>query len=99
MYDTDHPVRLNGRVESFEWRNPHSLLRLQSTDAGGQTIAYELECASISQLQGRGWPRDIVKPGERVTVTAALRRDVATRGEVLKLILPDGRQLTNQIGR
>lgn len=99
MYDTAHPVQLSGRVESFEWQNPHSLLRLQTTDAAGRTVAYEMECASISHLQSHGWPRDIVKAGDRVTVIGALRKDVATRGEVITLILPDGRRMTNQVGR
>jgi hypothetical protein len=99
MYDTEHPVRLAGRVESFEWQNPHSMLRLQTVDAKGRAVVYELECASISHLQSHGWPRDIVKPGDRVTVTGALRKDVATRGEVFALTLPDGRELKNQVGR
>lgn len=99
MYDTAHPLQLAGSVTSFDWQNPHSLLRLRATDAGGRRVDYELECDSITQLQKHGWTRDAIVPGSRVTVVVALRRDLATRGEVLTLTLADGRQLRNRIGR
>ena len=99
MYDTAHPLQLTGAVTAFDWQNPHSLLRLQATAAGGRRVDYELECDSITQLQKRGWTRDAIVPGIRVTVVAAMRKDLATRGEVLTLTLADGRQLRNRIGR
>ena len=99
MYDTAHPLQLTGSVTAFDWQNPHSLLRLQATGADGRRVDYELECDSITQLQKRGWTRAAIVPGSRVTVVAAMRKDLATRGEVFTLTLPDGRQLHNRIGR
>jgi len=98
MYDIEHKVLIEGTVSQFEWVNPHSWLWLKVPDGKGGEEDYALECGSIAQLLQIGWTRDMVKPGDKVKVVGALRKDGVKRGEVFTLITASGAHLQNRVG-
>ena len=64
-YHTDRLVEIEGVIDEFEWRAPHSLLKVKADD--GQLYIFEWQ-APLS-LQRRGVQQDTLKAGDRIVVT------------------------------
>jgi len=68
FFQTDKTVSVDGVVTEFRFSNPHGLIRLDVTTKDGRTEVWTAETNSPSILVRRGWARDSVKMGERITV-------------------------------
>ena len=75
-FDITKPVTLAGKVTKLEWTNPHAYLFVDVTDAttGGVTN-WEIEMGSPNGLTRLGWTRNLLKPGDGVTVEGYLGRN------------------------
>ena len=67
--DTESVVAFEGTVREFAWRNPHVYVVVE-TDRSGKPVEWELQMGSVSGLSRRGWTRNTLSPGDRVTVRA-----------------------------
>ena len=67
IYDTDSLMTLEGTVTRYEWKNPHTYLQIETTDAEGTHLT-NIEAGSISWLGALGLARDSFKIGDRLTV-------------------------------
>jgi hypothetical protein len=67
-YDFSKTETISGTVTEFHWRNPHSTLFVDTTDAAGKVVNYAIELPSPTLLaRGElGWTRQTFKPGDRV---------------------------------
>ena len=75
-YDPNSPVRIEGAVVSFDFRNPHSSLTIEARDEAGATVLWTCEMASRGQLSRRGVTEESYQPGEAIVVEGvAARRD------------------------
>ena len=75
-YDPNSPVRIEGTVVRFDFRNPHSSLMIEARDEAGSTALWTCEMASRGQLARRGVTEDSYQPGEAIIVEGvAARRD------------------------
>ena len=75
-YDPSAPVRIEGTVVSFDFRNPHSSLTVEARDEAGATVLWTCEMASRGQLSRRGVTEESFQPGEAIIVEGvAARRD------------------------
>jgi hypothetical protein len=61
-------VDVTGVVVETQLINPHSILVIDVTDAGGKTVRWQAEMTGAQQLIRSGWAND-VKPGVKVTLT------------------------------
>jgi hypothetical protein len=68
FFDTEKVVAVDGVVTDFRFSNPHGLIRLNVTTKDGSTETWTAETNSPSILVRRGWTRDSLKQGDRVTV-------------------------------
>src|SRR5256885_3156782 len=94
MFDAEKTVSLNGTVKELEWTNPHSWLRVMVEDATThQTQQWSIELASTGQQTRIGWNKEIVKPGDKVTVEINPLKDGTRGGTLLLITLPDGTKL------
>ena len=94
MYDTSTQVSMEGVVEEFEWRNPHSWLHVMVKDENGIERRWTLESNSIGQLIQTGWSPDIVHPGDAITVVLNPLRDGTRGGRLEEIRHSDGRIFT-----
>ena len=96
-YDPDHPITIMGTVTEFVWSNPHCQIYLDVKDAKGKTVHWSVESQSPGILRRNGWARDIIKPGDQITVTLVAAKNgspVGFSGEQIgRVVLPDGRVL------
>jgi hypothetical protein len=75
-YDSNKPITLTGFVTKLDWNNPHAFVFIDTKDQSGATKSYKIEMGPPYALTRGGWTRDIIKAGDKVTVTgAALAKD------------------------
>jgi hypothetical protein len=107
-YDTTTAVRLTGVIVEIQLINPHSIVFIDASDAGGQRHRWALEGPSVLQLKRTGFAQDALKPGDVVGVCGYLPKETivwqmgstdpsvrSTSGRLLNaevLTMPDGRQ-------
>ncbi|HYP80834.1 MAG TPA: DUF6152 family protein [Steroidobacteraceae bacterium] len=75
FFDADRSVTVRGTVTEFQFRNPHGLIRLKSTDKDGKEQTWKAETNSPSILERRGWGKDSLKAGDEVIIDGWPARD------------------------
>ena len=74
-FDASKDVKITGTVTSFRFTNPHGTIALDVTDAQGRVTHWRAETNAPVVLVRRGWSRDIIKPGETITIEGWPSRD------------------------
>jgi hypothetical protein len=90
QFDMSKTLTLNGTVRTLEWTNPHLWLWLDVPDGKGGEKVWGLEGAAVGEMSRRGWSRQIVKPGDKITVEIHPLRDGRAGGSLGKVTLADG---------
>src|SRR5687768_5922780 len=75
-FDQTKRVTWEGVITEVEWKNPHSWIHVDVTDASGKTVNWAFESTSPVQLVQRV-KRSLLKPGVRISVTGAPGRDAS----------------------
>ena len=74
-FDITKPVTLVGTVTKLEWTNPHAYVFIDVHDAQtGAVTNWEIEMGSPNGLTRLGWTRNLLKPGDGVTIEGSLGR-------------------------
>ncbi|MDE0005718.1 MAG: DUF6152 family protein [Rhodospirillaceae bacterium] len=92
-FDANRPVHLDGVVVMFEWVNPHSWLHIDVTTEDGTVERWRVEGGAPSTLLRRGWNRNSLPAGTRVTVDGFQAKDGSPRANARDIVFPDGRRL------
>jgi hypothetical protein len=92
-YDTGAAVTLKGVVTKVEWTNPHSYIYIDVRDDSGNVVNWALEGYPPNTLRRTGFPRDLVKAGDVVTITGWRARDNDNRAAGREVTLQDGRKV------
>ena len=74
-FDSSKNVTITGTVTSFRFTNPHGTIALDVTDAQGRVTHWRAETNAPVVLTRRGWTREIIKPGETITIEGWPSRD------------------------
>jgi hypothetical protein len=93
QYDASKSTTLQGVVTKVEWTNPHARFYVDVKDKSGKVANWNLELASPNALRRLGWTRDILKPGDKVSVFAAPAKDGAKMANARTVTLADGRKM------
>jgi Family of unknown function (DUF6152) len=94
QYDSGNPVTLKGTIANFEWRSPHTQIHLDVTDDQGNVVHWNFEAQPPNVLVHAGWTKDILKPGDQVTIVARPAKSGAPVGIIQKVVLASGEELT-----
>ena len=87
---------ITGVVKSFEWVNPHTWLHVVVDDGKGGKVEWECEGRAPGVLGRAGWSRNILKPGETVTVDMSPAKDGSKTSIIARVTKADGTILSNQ---
>lgn len=68
--DRDSVVAFEGTVTEFVWRNPHVYVLVETVNPVGEAVEWELQMGPTNVISRRGWRRDTLQPGDRVSVRA-----------------------------
>ena len=66
--DMESVLSLEGTVTEYSMRNPHTYFVVEATDASGEPVEWEIQTGSAISVARRGWTRDSLSIGDRVTV-------------------------------
>jgi uncharacterized protein DUF6152 len=93
-YQVDKLVTLKGTVTEWIWSNPHCGILFDVTDEQGNVVHWGAELGNPHMLSSAGFSRDLLKPGDKVTIVGHPSRSGAPRVEFKSMVLSDGRTLT-----
>ncbi len=68
IYDEERTIVLAGKVESFLFGNPHSLLHVRIVDGGGRAHTWAVEWRAANRLSRAGLTGEALAPGDAVTL-------------------------------
>ena len=68
-------VTVTGKVTAFRFTNPHGMIALDVTGADGRISAWRAETNAPVVLVRRGWTKDVIKPGDTITIEGWASRD------------------------
>ncbi len=91
LYDVNKETTVKATITEFVWTNPHVEVGIASVD--DESARWLLELGSPPNISNRGWTSKSLKPGDVVTVTFNPSLRGTRVGRLLKVILPDGREL------
>lgn len=96
MFDFQTEKTLTGTVVQFDWTNPHTFIFIEApTGAAGAMERWGLEGMSPNYLGRRGWTKNSLNPGDKITVTIHPLKDGAKGGTYLKVTLANGKEMLN----
>jgi uncharacterized cupredoxin-like copper-binding protein len=91
---SDKPITLkDGKVTSFSWSNPHSLVEFDAKDDKGKMQHWVVETAAPQALVLIGWSKSSLQPGDMIAVTMYQAKTGAPAGRLQKIVLADGSEL------
>ncbi len=91
-FDSNKPVRLEGKVVKMEWTNPHTWLYLD-VEKDGQVQHWAVEGGAPGVLLRNGWNRNSLPAGTKIIVNGFQSKDGAFRANSRNIEFPDGRKL------
>jgi hypothetical protein len=97
-YDQEKPVEGTGVLSKVEWTNPHMRIYVDCTDDKGVVTTWNLELGSPNSVLRRGWTKNDIKVGEKITFKGFAGRVVTTRSVADSITLADGRSFTGASG-
>jgi Family of unknown function (DUF6152) len=79
QYDQQRTITLEGRVERYEWTNPHVYIHVEVASAEGTTETWLVEGGSPSMMERDGWFASSLERGDHVEIQANPARNSARR--------------------
>ena len=92
-YDTEKTVTLKGTVTEWIWANPHCGILFDVTDDKGNVEHWGAELGNPHALSMAGLSKDILKPGDKITISGHLAKSGAPRIVLREFTTADGRTL------
>ena len=94
LYDMTKAVMMKGTITKFEWTNPHNQIHFDVKDDKGAVVNWIVATEPPQVMLERGWTRRSLKEGDQVTVYAFIASNGAAVGNLQRIVLPDGKELT-----
>ena len=89
FFNSDHDVvSITGPVKAFHFTNPHGIIEIVVPGKPDQD--WKVETNSPSIMVHRGWSKDVIKPGDVITVQGWQARDGSNYMRLRNASRPDG---------
>lgn len=92
-FDQSKPFTVTGVVTKVEWQNPHAYFYLDATDQNGRVVKWSFETATPAALISRGWKRDSIRAGDRITVQGYLAKHGTHFAAARSVQMPNGQKV------
>ena len=74
-FDMTSEKTISGVIKKFDWTNPHSWIWIDVKNEAGDVETWGIEGMSPNYLARRGWNRNTLKPGDKISLTFHPLRD------------------------
>jgi Family of unknown function (DUF6152) len=91
LYEVNKEVTVKAAITEFVWTNPHVEVGIASVD--DKKARWLLELGSPPNIANRGWTAKSLKAGDVVMVTFNPGLRGMRIGRLVKVVLPDGKEL------
>ena len=98
-FDRDHPITLTGTVKEFRLVNPHAWLYLDVPNGNGGSDERVLEGVSVAAMARYGWTSKSLRPGDKVRIVVAPRRNRQSGGQLMSVTMTDTGQVLRLSGQ
>ena len=92
-YDANQPITLQGQIARIDLVNPHAWLYLETKDAEGKVVRWNIEMGAPNNLIRRGVTKATLPIGEVVTVDGYRAKDGSNTVNSRQIRMSDGRTL------
>lgn len=92
-FNMESEKTISGTVKKFDWTNPHTWIWLDVVNDKGGVDTWGIEGMSPNFLGRRGWSKNSLKAGDKVTIVVRPLRDGTPGGMFVRATLADGREL------
>jgi hypothetical protein len=92
-YDTTKMVTVKGTMTEFRFINPHVQIFFDVKNDKGEVEKWQAELTAPNKLARAGWDKETLKPGDSITVSGYVTKDVGHTMWIDKLIGPSGENL------
>lgn len=93
-YDMTKLITLKGTVTDFQFINPHTLILFDVKNDKGVIEHWEAEATSPNHLVRAGWNKNIVKPGDEITISGFRAKNGSTVLRFQKMVLANGQEMS-----
>lgn len=90
MFDMGAEKAIAGTVTDFQWTNPHTWIWLEVPTANGAGEQWGVEGMSPNFLERRGWSKNTIRVGDKITVVVHPVKDGGHGGSFVRVTMPDG---------
>ncbi len=97
-FDRDQPIEITGTVTRVEWTNPHARFYVDTENEDGEIVNWDFELTTPNILFRRGWSRNSLQQGDKVTVSGFRARNAPYVGNAGEVTLADGRTVFSGSG-
>ena len=91
LYEVNKEVTVKASITEFVWTNPHVEVGIASVD--DKSARWLLELGSPPNIANRGWTSKSLKAGDVVMITFNPGLRGMRIGRLVKVVLPDGKEL------
>ena len=96
MYDNTKYTKLTGKVSSYRWANPHTMIEFVVADADGKMAPWTAECSPINMIGRHGWTAESLKPGDKVDFVIHPNKTGVQYGLLVSATRADGTVLSDK---
>jgi hypothetical protein len=93
LLDLNNPITFEGIITNVQFVNPHISFNVDVKDSAGKVTNWRFEGANVGALRMRGWDRNDLRVGDKVTVTGYRTKDGSRVAGASAVTLADGRTL------
>jgi len=69
LYDSNKTIKVEGKIISFSFRSPHSLLIVEAADLQGKMQRWDVAWNAAAELARQNITRESIKSGDVVVIT------------------------------
>lgn len=92
-YDDTNSVEVVGKLVAVAWINPHGRIRVESVDAAGARVTWDVESPGLNNFRRMNVPLEIFEVGDTVKVAGWPSKRSSARMYGTNLLADDGREL------
>ena len=90
MFDYNKELTITGELKELQWINPHIHILVNVPNGRGGMAEWDVEGGTPGNLRRTGWSRDVIKPGEKISVVIRPLKNGTTGGMLVRANRADG---------
>ena len=94
-FETAKSLTMKTTVTDWYWANPHCFLKFDYKNDKGEVEHWVVETSNPADMINKGWSKEVMKPGDQVTVEIFPVKNGKPVGRLIHITLPSGQTLGN----